>query len=318
MHIHTLDQWQHSHNFSVDRHEAESKTKIVLLLTVITMMAEIGAGIVFGSMALLADGWHMATHVAAFGIAVFTYQYARSQANNPRYTFGTGKVSILGGFTSAVVLAVIAFIMALESTTRFFQPQSIQFSEAIYIAILGLVVNIVSALLLDDHHDHDHHDHDHHDHDHHDRDHHQDYNLRAAYIHVLADAVTSVLAIIALCAGKFLGWVWLDAIMGIVGAVVIARWSYGLARETGSILVDGGIDNSVKQAIAKAIEEDSDNQITDLHVWNVSQNHLSVTIALVTHYPQQPAYYKELLQHIPSLSHVLIEVNQCHGEPCLD
>ncbi|ELS30673.1 MULTISPECIES: CDF family Co(II)/Ni(II) efflux transporter DmeF [Pseudanabaena] len=317
MHIHTLDQWQHSHNFSGDHHEAESKTKIVLLLTVVTMMAEIGAGIVFGSMALLADGWHMATHVAAFGIAVFTYQYARSQANNPRYTFGTGKVSILGGFTSAVVLAVIAFIMALESTTRFFQPQSIQFSEAIYIAILGLVVNIVSALLLDDHHDHHNHEH-HDDHDHHSHAHHQDYNLRAAYIHVLADAITSVLAIIALCAGKFLGWIWLDAVMGIVGAVVIAKWSYGLARETGSILVDGGIDNCVKLAITKAIEEDSDNQITDLHVWNVSQNHLSATIALVTHYPQQPQYYKELLQHIPSLSHVLIEVNQCHGEPCLD
>ncbi len=319
MHIHTLDQWQHSHNFSIDRHQAESKTKIVLLLTAVTMVAEIVAGIILGSMALLADGWHMATHVAAFGIAVFAYQYARSQANNPRYTFGTGKVSILGGFTSAVVLAVIAFIMALESTTRFFQPQVIQFSEAIYIAVFGLIVNLASALLLDDHHDNEHHhphdDLEHHDHSH---EHHQDYNLRAAYIHVIADAITSVLAIIALCAGKFLGWIWLDAVMGIVGAVVIARWSYGLARETGSILLDGGIDKHIKLAITKAIEEDGDNRITDLHVWNVSQNHLSATIAIVTHYPQQPEYYKELLQHIPSLSHVLVEVNHCHGEPCLD
>lgn len=308
MHIHTLEQWQHSHDFSVDQNQAERNTKIVLLLTAITMVAEIVAGTIFGSMALLADGWHMATHVAAFGIAVFAYQYARSHANNPKYTFGTGKVSVLGGFTSAVALAVVAFIMALESSARLFQPQAIRFNEAIYVAVVGLAVNLASALLLRDDH---HHSHDHH-HDH------RDHNLRAAYIHVLADALTSVLAIVALFAGKFLGWIWMDSVMGLVGAVVIARWSYGLVRETGSILLDGAIDKQTKLAILTAIEEDADNRVTDLHVWNVSQHHLASTISLVTHYPQQPQYYKNLLRHIPSLSHVLIEVNHCHREPCLD
>lgn len=321
MHIHTLEQWQHSHDFSVDRDQAEKNTKIVLLLTAITMIAEIVAGTIFGSMALLADGWHMATHVAAFAITVFAYQYARTHAHNPQYTFGTGKVSVLGGFTSAVALGVIALIMAIESLARFFQPQTIQFNEAIYVAFIGLVVNLASAFLLQDDHDHSHHHHEHHHHDHdhdHDHHHHKDHNLRAAYIHVLADALTSIFAIVALFAGKFLGWVWMDAFMGLVGAVVIARWAYGLVRETSSILLDGGIDKQIKLAIVNAIEDDADNRITDLHVWNVSPNHLAATIALVTHYPQPPEYYKNLVQHIPSLSHVIVEVNHCHGEPCVN
>ena len=309
MHIHTLSQWQHSHDFAVDQNQAEKNTKIVLLLTAVAMIAEIAAGTIFGSMALLADGWHMATHVAAFGITVFAYRYARNHANNPKYTFGTGKVSVLGGFTSAVALAVIAFVMALESFVRFFQPQVIQFNEAIYVAIIGLAVNLVSAFLLQDQHDHHHN----HSHEHH----HRDHNLRAAYIHVLADALTSVFAIVALFSGKFLGWIWMDAVMGLVGAAVIGRWSYGLVRETGSILLDGAIDKRINLAIMNAIEEDADNRVTDLHVWNVSQHHLAATISLVTHYPQQPEYYKKLLSHIPSLSHVLVEVNHCHGEPCI-
>lgn len=318
MHIHTLEQWQHSHDFSVDQKQAEKNTKIVLWLTAVTMVAEIIAGTVFGSMALLADGWHMATHVAAFAIAVFTYQYARSHANNPQYTFGTGKVNILGGFTSAVTLGVIAFVMIFESLTRLFNPQNIQFNEAIYVAIFGLVINLASAFLLQDHHDH-HHDHNH-DH-HHNNDHahtHRDHNLRAAYIHVLADALTSVLAIIALFSGKFFGWVWLDAVMGVVGAAVIAKWAYGLVRETGSILLDGAIDQKTKLAIVTAIEEDADNRVVDLHVWNITQHHLAATISLVTHYPQEPDYYKTLLKPIASLAHVIVEVNSCQGEPCLD
>lgn len=310
MHIHNLEQWQHSHDFSVDRHQAEKNTKIVLSFTAITMVAEIAAGITFGSLALLADGWHMATHVGAFGITVFAYRYARRNANNPKYTFGTGKVTVLGGFTSAIVLAVISFGIAIESATRLFQPQAIQFNEAIYVAVIGLAVNLASAVLLQDHHHH------HHDHDH---DHHQDdRNLRAAYIHVLADALTSVLAIVALCAGKFLGWVWMDAVMGLVGALVIARWSYDLVSETASILLDGGIDKPIQLAIVNAIEQDADNRITDLHVWPVSENHLAATIALITHYPQPPEYYKNLLSQIPTLSHVIVEVNHCHGEPCLE
>lgn len=324
MHIHNLEQWQHSHDFSVNQDRAEKNTKIVMLLTAVTMVAEIVAGTLFGSMSLLADGWHMATHVAAFGITVFAYQYARSHATDPKYTFGTGKVSVLGGFASAIALAVIALIMALESGARLFQPQAIQFNEAIGVAIIGLTVNLVSAWLLQDHHDHHHHDRHHHDrhhqdhHDHHhDRDDHdhQDHNLRAAYLHVLADALTSVFAIVALFSGKLLGWVWMDAVMGLVGAGVIAKWSYGLIHDTGLILVDGAIDKRVKLDIVTAIEEDADNRVTDLHIWHIGQNHLAATISLVTHYPQTPEFYKNLLSHIPSLSHVLVEVNHCHDDP---
>ncbi|MDF0556240.1 CDF family Co(II)/Ni(II) efflux transporter DmeF [Kamptonema sp. UHCC 0994] len=310
MHIHNLEQWQHSHDFSVNQDRAEKNTKVVMLLTAVTMVAEIIAGTIFGSMALLADGWHMATHVAAFGIAVFAYQYARSHATDPKYTFGTGKVSVLGGFASAVALAVIAFIMALESAVRLFQPQAIQFNEAIGVAVIGLVVNLASAWLLQDHHDH-HHDHHHNHHEH------LDHNLRAAYLHVLADALTSVFAIVALFAGKFLGWVWMDAVMGLVGAGVIAKWSYGLVRDTGLILLDGAIDKRIKLDIVTAIEENADNRVTDLHIWHIGQNHLAATISLVTHYPQTPEYYKNLLSHISSLSHVLVEVNYCHDLPNL-
>ncbi|MBW4659397.1 MAG: CDF family Co(II)/Ni(II) efflux transporter DmeF [Drouetiella hepatica Uher 2000/2452] len=313
MHIHTLEQWQHSHNFSADQNQAEKNTKIVLLLTAVTMITEIVAGTTFGSLALLADGWHMATHVGAFGIAVFAYQYARRHANNPRYTFGTGKVSVLGGFTSAIVLAVVALAIAVESSVRLLEPQSIQFNEAIYIAVIGLIVNLASAFLLQEHHDHSHNHHGHsHDYPHH------DHNLRAAYIHVLADALTSVFAIVALLGGKFLGWVWMDAVMGLIGALVIARWSYGLVRETGSILLDGAVDKETKLAIVNAVEQDADNRVTDLHVWNLSENHLAATVSLVTHYPQKPEYYKSLLNHIPLLSHVLVEVHHCHDEPCVE
>lgn len=314
MHIHTLDQWQHTHDFLVDQKQAERNTQIVMLITAVTMVVEIIAGTVFGSMALLADGWHMATHVAAFGITVFAYRYARQHANDDQYTFGTGKVSVLGGFASAVALAVIAFVMAFESVERFLQPQGIQFNEALGVACLGLVVNLVSAWLLHGEHAHGH-DHSHHgEHAHH---HHEDHNLKAAYIHVLADALTSVLAIFALFAGKFLGWIWLDAAMGLVGAGVITKWAYDLVSETSAILLDGGIDKHIKVEIVSTIENDADNRVVDLHVWRVSQDHLSATVSLVTHYPQKPDYYKHLLSHISSLSHVLVEVNPCHGEPCV-
>ena len=319
MHIHTLARWQHSHDFSVNQKQAEKNTKIVMFITAATMVAEIIAGTLLGSMALLADGWHMATHVAAFGITVFAYRYARRHANDARYTFGTGKVSVLGGFASAVALAVVAFVMAFESIGRFFQPQAIQFNEAIGVAILGLLVNLASAWLLHGTHDHSH-GHHHHDHHHDSQGHHghSDHNLKAAYIHVLADALTSVLAIIALFAGKYLGWIWLDAAMGLVGAAVITKWASDLVRDTSSILLDGGVDSHIKHDIMSAIENDADNCVVDLHIWHVSQNHLAATVSLVTHYPQSPEYYKNLLRHISSLAHVLVEVNSCHGEPCVD
>lgn len=308
MHQDTLEQWQHDHDFSVNRDRAEKNTTIVMWLTAVTMVLEIGAGSFFGSMALLADGWHMATHVAAFGIAVFAYRYARHHAHNPRYTFGTGKVTILGGYTSAVVLGVTALTIAIESITRFVQPVTIQFNQAIVIAVLGLLVNLVSALLLQDDHHHHHHDDHHHDHDR---------NLKAAYIHVVTDALTSILAIIALFAGKYLGWIWLDAAMGLVGAGVIFKWVYDLVRDTGAILLDGAIDKQTKLDIMTAIEADADNRITDLHVWYIGENRCSATIALITHFPRSPEYYKNLLQGISSLTHILVEVNQCQGKPCV-
>ena len=309
MHEDTMERWQHSHDFSYNRDRAEHNTKKVMWLTAITMVVEIIAGSFFGSMALLADGWHMATHIAAFGIAIFAYRYARRHANNSQYTFGTGKVTVLGGYTSAIALAVTALTIAVESVTRFFEPVAIQFNEAIAVAILGLIVNLASAWLLQDrHHDHDH------DHHHH---HHHDSNLQAAYIHVLTDALTSILAIIALFAGKYLDWIWLDAVMGLVGAGVISKWAYDLVRDTGKILLDGAIDKQIKLDIMTAIEADADNRIADLHVWYVGENRLAATISLVTHYPRSPEHYKSLLSGIPSLTHVLVEVNQCRGEPCL-
>lgn len=297
MHIHILENWQHSHNFLVEPGKAERNTKIVMILTVVTMVIEIIAGWLSGSMALLADGWHMATHVAAFGITLFAYQYARKNVNNPQYTFGTGKVGVLGGFTSAVILAMVALIMVIESLMRLFRPDLIHFNEAIAVAIIGLGVNLVSALVLEDDHDHDH-------------------NIQAAYIHVLADALTSILAIIALCGGKFFGWIWLDAVMGIVGAMVIAKWAYNLLQDTSAVLLDGAVDKEIRSSVLTVIESDADNRVADLHLWHLSQNHLAAMISLVTHYPQEPEYYRHLLQKIPSIAHVIVEVNPCNGESC--
>lgn len=307
MHIHTLENWQHSHDFSVKNDKGERRTKYVLILTAITMIVEIIAGSVFGSMALLADGWHMGTHVAAFMITIFAYRYARKHADNPAYAFGTGKVSVLGGFASAVALAVVALVMLVESMQRIIDPHTIQFNEAIAVASLGLFINVISAFLLKDEHHH---------HDHGDHQHHHDHNLRAAYLHVLADALTSLLAIIALVSGKYFGWDWLDPIMGIVGAFIITRWSYGLLKQTGPILLDGSIEETYQASIKEAIEKDSDNQISDIHIWKVGANHYAAIISVVTHFPKSTEYYKELLNDFHKLSHITIEVNACDGDVC--
>jgi len=311
MHSDMLEQLQHTHNFTGDSGHAEKRTTQVMILTSIMMVVEIVAGMAFGSMALLADGWHMATHVAAFGIVLFAYRYARSNINNPRFTFGTGKVSVLGGFASAVALAVVALVMALESVMRMLEPQAIHFNEAIGVAIAGLLVNLVCGLLLQGHHDHGH------DHEH-DHDHHTDHNLRAAYLHVLADALTSVFAIVALVAGKYFGWIWLDPVMGLVGAALITRWSYGLIRDTGHILLDGAVEEHTQATIKRLIEQDSDNRVTDLHVWHVGPSHYSACVSIVTHHPEAPEYYKRLLRDIPRLAHIIIEVNQCHDKSCVE
>jgi cation diffusion facilitator family transporter len=324
MHTHKIHDWQHSHNFSADNKKNERRALYVFWLTVITMVVEIIAGSVYGSMALLADGWHMSTHAAAFMITIFTYRYARKHADNPDFSFGTGKVNVLGGFASATALTVVALVMLLESVERIVSPHAILFNEAIAVACIGLTVNIISAFLLKDDHDHHHaHTHEHHAHDHnhnhdHDHDHghghHHDHNLKAAYMHVLADAMTSVLAIVALISGKYWGWHWLDPVMGIVGAIIISRWSYNLMKQSVPILLDSGIEDDYKREIRQAIENDSDNRVYDLHIWRISANHYAAIIALVTHHPKPAEHYKQLLHDFKKLSHITIEVNQCDEE----
>jgi cation diffusion facilitator family transporter len=310
MHVYNLHQWQHSHHFHVDDGYAERNTRRVIVLTFFMMLAEISAGIAFGSMALLADGWHMGTHAIALGITVFAYYYARRHANNPQYSFGTGKVGVLGGFTSAVVLAVVAFLMVVESVQRLISPVEIQFNEAIIVAVLGLMVNIVSAFLLQGGHRHAHKQGQ-------DTHHHDDHNLRAAYLHVLADALTSLLAIVGLATGKAFGWVWMDPVMGIVGAILITRWSYGLLRDTGGILLDSGVKQEKMKAILSVIESDSDSRVSDIHIWPLGTHSFAAIVSIVTHFPKPPEYYKELLAGFEELEHVTVEVNEVGGDPCL-
>ena len=310
MHTHTLDTWQHAHEFTVLQEHGERRTRQVLIITAITMFFEIAAGLAYGSMALLADGWHMGTHVAAFLITILAYRFAKRHANNKAFAFGTGKVSVLGGFASAIALVVAALIMLIESGQRLLAPLPIHFNEALGVAVLGLLVNIACAFLLHGHHGPGHaHDDDGH--------HHHDHNLKAAYLHILADALTSLLAIAALIVGKYLGWNWLDPLMGIVGAAVICRWAYGLLRETGGILLDASIGNQDLAAIKEKIEGALDSRITDIHVWKVGPAHYAAIIAIVTHYPQTIGYYKELLRNVTNLSHLTVEIHACEGEPCL-
>jgi cation diffusion facilitator family transporter len=319
MHIKTLDRWRHHHDFAVIHEQGERRTKLVLVLTALTMVAEISAGSIFGSMALLADGWHMGTHAAAFAITIFAYRYSRKHAGSRAFTFGTGKISVLGGFASAIALAVVALFMGFESVHRFFEASRIHFNQAIAVAVLGLLVNLICARLLHDHHDHRHgHDHAHDGQDPaHDHGHHQDLNLRGAYLHVLADALTSVLAIAALTLGKFFGWNWLDPLMGIVGALVITRWSYGLLQETSGILLDKNIGEEIVAAITAKIEADADNRIADLHIWKLGPKDYGAIVSLVAHFPKDPVHYKALLAEFPQLAHITVEVNQGQGDPCL-
>lgn len=286
------------HDFLHGQAHGERRVYMVLGLTVVTMVVEIIAGLAFNSMALTADGWHMGTHAAAFGITIFAYRYARKHANNPRFSFGTGKVSVLGGFASAIALGVVALLMAVESAHRLIDPRPIRFDDAIIVAVIGLVVNLVSAVLLKE--DHHHHGHEHHGHDH---------NLRAAYFHVLADALTSVTAIIALTFGRFFGWVVLDPIMGIVGSLIIARWAFGLLKDTSGILLDGSVAEETRSAIRSAVEDHSKCRITDLHVWAVAPGHLAAILAVQSPQPCAPDEIKALLSGIPHLLHINVEVH---------
>lgn len=303
----------HDHVFLGRDHERnERKVWLVIALTTSMMVLEIVAGAIYGSMALVADGWHMSTHAGAMLIAVLAYRFARRHANDPRFTFGTGKLGDLAGFASAVLLALIALLIGWESLVRLTQPIHIDFSQAIAVAVAGLIVNLVCAWLLKE--DHAHHRHAHHDHDHahdaHGHAHGRDNNLRAAFMHVLADALTSLLAIAALLVGRSYGWLWADPIMGVVGALVIARWSWGLIRDTGSVLLDATTESQeLRQQIREALEPTGD-QLTDLHVWQVGPGHFAAIVSLTGGGAQESAYYRALLKPIHELSHVTIEVQQ--------
>ncbi|WP_041170462.1 CDF family Co(II)/Ni(II) efflux transporter DmeF [Vibrio sp. EJY3] len=292
---------QHSHDFVSHNHQGEKRTFYVLLLTLVTMIVEISAGTLFGSMALLADGWHMGTHAAAFCITLFAYRYAKQHANSERFSFGTGKVSVLGGFTSAIALGIVALMMMVESVHRLFNPETIKFNEAIMVAVIGLVVNLASMLLLKDHH---HHGHEHHHDQHHE--HHHDHNLAAAYFHVLADTLTSLLAIVALIIGKFYGWVWLDAAMGIVGALVIGKWTLGLIRQTAPVLLDESIDEQYRQDIRAELDPYAD--VVDLHVWKVSGHHYSAAIAIKNRSNKSLGEFKQMLSKFDKIHHLTLEL----------
>ena len=311
--MHTLDlsSWKHHHDFCGDFTAAEKSTRRVLILTAIMMVVEIIGGLKLHSMALFADGWHMGTHVAAFFITVGAYAFARRHAKNSRYSFGTGKVAVLGAFTSAIILGGIALFMVSESVNRLLHPLPIHFNEAIAVACVGLTVNVVSALMLKSHHHHDHGDEDGHSHSH-GHSHHHDLNLKSAYVHVIADAFTSVLAIIALTGGKFFGWNWLDPMMGIIGSCVIAQWAYSLIQDTKIILLDEEPEDSDLNAeIHKAIEIEGDSAIADLHIWQIGVKKFAAIISVVAHEPKSPAAYKALLAQHEELVHVTVEVQQC-------
>lgn len=304
MHAHSIESHTHEHVFLGERHARnERRTWAVVALTAVMMVAEIVGGTLLGSLALAADGWHMATHVAALGIAALAYRFARTHARDPRFSFGTGKIGDLAAFASALVLAMIALFIAYESVTRLIDPVAIAYAQAIPIAVLGLGVNLASAWLLHDDHGHDHAHHGHH-----------DSNFRAAYVHVLADALTSVLAIVALLGGLYGGLAWLDPLMGLVGTGVILAWSVSLMRGAGAVLLDAAPEGHVAADIRARLETDGD-RVSDLHLWQIGPGHHAAVVSIVSDHPQAPSVYKARLSGLHDLSHVTVEVEPCphHG-----
>ena len=300
----------HDHTFGQDRKRpGEIRTLIVVVLTAVTMAVEIAAGIAYGSMALLADGLHMASHAVALSISMFAYIYARRHARDERFSFGTGKVNSLAGFTGAILLALFALAMVWESVERMIFPVSIQFNQALVVAVLGLIVNGVSVFILgheDEHDDHHHHEHSHgHKHDH---------NLRAAYLHVMADALTSLLAIGALLAGKYFGLFWLDPVMGVVGAILVTRWSVGLLITTARVLLDHQGPAESREEIRAAIEGDEQTLVTDLHLWQIGPGIYCLALTVVSADPKPAKQYRELLPKGHGLVHVTIEVRSAESE----
>jgi cation diffusion facilitator family transporter len=302
---------RYSHAYGQDRKRpGESRTLAVIMLTGAMMVVEVAAGIIYGSMALLADGLHMASHAVALGITAFAYIYARRHARDERFSFGTGKVNTLGGYTGAVLLAIFAAIMMWESLVRLVSPVPIAYDQAIFVAVLGLLVNGASVLILGLRPGHREREGDHgHDHVAH---HHEDYNLRSAYLHVFADALTSLLAIFALLAAKYVGLAWADPAMGLVGGWFIVRWSVGLLRKTTEILLDRQGPAPIRKAIMNSIERDSENRVVDLHVWAVGPNVYTAVISLITATPRPPDHYKHMLPADIVLDHVTVEVHSAH------
>jgi cation diffusion facilitator family transporter len=320
MHTHSMERWQHDHAFLGDRHDRhERRTWAVVALTAAMMVAEIIGGHAFGSMALVADGWHMSTHAAALGIAGLAYLFARRHKQDARFSLGTGKFGDLAAFASAIILGMIAVAIAYESVLRLRAPTPIDFPEAIAIAVIGLAVNLASAWLLRGEHGHGHahghahgHDHGHAHADHHHHKHGADLNLRAAYVHVLADALTSVLAIVGLIAAWSLGWLWIDAAVALVGTVVILSWSIGLIRSAGAVLLDAVPDAKLAGLVRERMEIGGD-KVSDLHLWQVGPGHAAVIVSVVSDAPQAPSVYKQRLRDVGGLSHVTVEVHRCEG-----
>lgn len=310
MHKDNLHLWQHSHTLGQElKRPGEPRTLIVIAITGAMMAIEVVTGILFGSMALLADGLHMASHAVALSINAFAYVYARRNAHNTNFSFGTGKVNALGGFMGAVLLSVFALLMAWESLARLFHPVHIIFNQAIFVAFLGLVINGICVFILgvDDrqHADED---------QHHNHTHHHDHNLKSAYLHVMADALTSVLAIIALLAAKYFGFIWMDPAMGIVGAILVSLWSVGLLRTTSGILLDQQGPKGIQHKIRECIEKDQDSKVADLHLWSVGPNIYAVVIAIVAHEPATPDEYKARIPKNLGLEHISIEIHECEAD----
>jgi cation diffusion facilitator family transporter len=337
VHTESVEQWMHEHTFGQDaRKTGERRTLLVIAITAVTMGVEIAAGMAFGSMALLADGLHMGSHAAALAVSAFAYFYTRRHAKSLRFNFGTGKVNSLAAFASAVMLVLFAFAMAVKSLQRLFEPVDIGFNHAILVAVLGLVVNGICLYILggdeqglggghghghphglegdDAHHDH-HHDHDHgHQHGpqhHHGDARHMDHNLWSAYLHVLADALTSLLAIFALLGGKYLGFIWLDPFMGIVGAVLVVRWSWKLLCASARVLLDMQAPETLREKIRRSIESEGDNRISDLHVWAVGEGIYAAEIALISSAPMETEAYYKLLPKRLGIVHMTVETRQC-------
>ncbi|TFZ08649.1 CDF family Co(II)/Ni(II) efflux transporter DmeF [Ramlibacter humi] len=334
MHAHDLSRWTHAHEFHAGNTAAERGTRLVMWITLATMVVEIAAGWWFNSMALLADGWHMSSHALAIGLAAFAYRAARRYSVDQRFAFGTWKIEVLSGYTSAILLVGVALLMIAGSVERLVSPQPIAYAEAVVVAVVGLAVNMVCALVLaragdHGHHHHGHDHHGHHDHGHHHRSHaadrhgHEprhgqaDLNLRSAYVHVLADAATSVLAIAALVGAWMFGWTWLDPLMGIAGAVLVAVWAKGLMQQTGAVLLDREMDHPVVDEIREVVEAGpGEPRIADLHVWRVGRGAYACAISVVTHSDQEtPDTIRARLAEHEEVVHATIEINRCCARP---